>query len=294
MKNKNLTALMCCFIRGYHYKNNEYRAFSYNLALKILEEDEYRTIYQSIKNGVKFFSKDIIDNSQNNIKTIINKYLSPTILGRDAFCEKKLKNAYMMGCRQYLIYASGYDTSAYRHHNMKVFEIDREEIINDKIRRLKNSNIDFSNVNYISGNFSNNRCFKKIRKSSYDKDALSFNSLLGISYYLEKKDFIKLVENIASIMCDGSSLVFDYPNYFNDSVGDLTENLASGADSAMKAKYTYEEIEEILTSNNLLIYEHLNNNDITNNYFIRYNTLNPNNKIIAPRSVSYCLAVKKS
>ena len=62
----------------------------------------------------------------------------------------------------------------------------------------------------------------------------------------------------------------------------------------MKAKYTYEEIEEILASNNLLIYEHLNNNDITNNYFIRYNTLNPNNKIIAPRSVSYCLAVKKS
>lgn len=294
MKNKNLTALMCCFIRGYHYKNNEYRAFGDNLALKILEEDEYRTIYQSIKNGVKFFSKDIIDNSQNNIKTIINKYLSPTILGRDAFCEKKLKNAYMMGCRQYLIYASGYDTSAYRHHNMKVFEIDREEIINDKIRRLKNSNIDFANVNYISGNFSNNRCFKKICKSSYDKDALSFNSLLGISYYLEKKDFIKLVENIASIICDGSSLVFDYPNYFNDSVGDLTENLASGADSAMKAKYTYEEIEKILASNNLLIYEHLNNNDITNNYFIRYNTLNPNNKIIAPRSVSYCLAVKKS
>ena len=81
MKNKNLTALTCCFIRGYHYKNNEYRAFGDNLALKILEEDEYRTIYQSIKNGVNFFSKDIIDNSQNNIKTIINKYLSPTILG---------------------------------------------------------------------------------------------------------------------------------------------------------------------------------------------------------------------
>lgn len=51
MKNKDLTVLMCCFIRGYHYKNNEYRIFSDNLALKISEEDEYRTIYQSIKNS---------------------------------------------------------------------------------------------------------------------------------------------------------------------------------------------------------------------------------------------------
>ncbi len=62
----------------------------------------------------------------------------------------------------------------------------------------------------------------------------------------------------------------------------------------MNAKYTYEGIEKILTSNNLLICEHLNSDDITNNYFIRYNILNSNNKIVAPRGVSYCLAVKKS
>ena len=34
----------------------------------------------------------------------------------------------------------------------------------------------------------------------------------------------------------------------------------------------------LFTLNSTKIYEHLNNNDITNNYFIRYNTLNPNNK----------------
>ena len=32
---------------------------------------------------------------------------------------------------------------------------------------------------------------------------------------------------------------------------------------------------------------------MTNTYFDDYNTLNPNNKIIAPKGVCYCLAVKK-
>ena len=62
----------------------------------------------------------------------------------------------------------------------------------------------------------------------------------------------------------------------------------------MKGKYSYKEIEKILEENNLLIYEHLNNIEMTDTYFDKYNTLNPNNKIIAPKGVCYLLAVKKS
>lgn len=61
----------------------------------------------------------------------------------------------------------------------------------------------------------------------------------------------------------------------------------------MKSKYSYKEIENILSENGLLIYEHLNNKEMTNNFFYNYNTLNPNNKIIAPKGICYCLAVKK-
>ena len=62
----------------------------------------------------------------------------------------------------------------------------------------------------------------------------------------------------------------------------------------MKGKYSYKEIEKILEENNLLIYEHLNNIEMTDTYFDKYNTLNPNNTIIAPKGVCYLLAVKKS
>ena len=61
----------------------------------------------------------------------------------------------------------------------------------------------------------------------------------------------------------------------------------------MRVKYSYKEIENILSENDFLIYEHLNDLEMTNNYFENYNVLNPNNKITAPKGVAYCLAVKK-
>lgn len=61
----------------------------------------------------------------------------------------------------------------------------------------------------------------------------------------------------------------------------------------MKSKYSYQEIEDILLKNGFLIYEHLNHKEMTSTYFEKYNILNPNNKIIAPKGVCYCLAVKK-
>ena len=48
-----------------------------------------------------------------------------------------------------------------------------------------------------------------------------------------------------------------------------------------------------IEENDFLIYEHLNDLEMTNNYFENYNVLNPNNKITAPKGVAYCLAVKK-
>ena len=61
----------------------------------------------------------------------------------------------------------------------------------------------------------------------------------------------------------------------------------------MKSKYSYKEIEDILSKSGLLIYAHLNSDEMTNNYFYNYNTINPNIKIKAPKGVCYCLAVKK-
>ena len=292
---KNMTALVSCFARGYHYKNNKYCIFKDNLADQILTKEEYEKIADSMVKGIEFFNPNFKGSEEEALRWIVDNQLSPSVLGRCIFCEKALLNAIKIGCKQYLIFASGYDTFAYRNNisNLKVFEIDKSEMIEDKIRRLDNNKLNYSKVNFIRCDFTNRNWINDIIDSNYDKNQISFGSLLGISYYLTKDDFYNMIQSISSLLCNGSSIVFDYPTYEDSKETQINEKLASGAKEEMKSKYSYKEIEKMLSDNGLLIYEHLNNEEMTNNYFDNYNTLNPNNKIIAPKGVCYCLAVKK-
>lgn len=295
MEEKNMTALISCFSKSYHYKNNKYRIFSDKIAERILTNNEYVSISNNMVNGIKFFNPSFIGDKEETLRWIVDNQLSPSVLGRSVFCEKSLFNAIKIGCKQYLIFASGYDTFAYRNNinNLKIFEIDRKEMIDDKIKRLSHSNLDYSKVNFIKCDFTNKNWINSVTKSTYNSVQISFSSLLGISYYLSKKEFYNMIKNIANIICSGSSIVFDYPTYDESKETIINKRLASGAKEKMKSKYYYREIEKILSNSGLLIYEHLNDKEMTNNYFDNYNILNPHNKIIAPQGVCYCLAVKK-
>lgn len=295
MEEKNMTALVSCFARCYHYKNNQYRIFSDSIAEKILTDEEYHSISDNMTNAIKFFNPNFVGTKDDALRWIVDNQLSPSVLGRSAFCEKSLFNAIQIGCKQYLIFASGYDTFAYRNrmNNLKVFEIDRNQMIEDKIRRLSSSKLDYSMVDFIKCDFTEDNWVHNIIDSNYDRNKVSFISLLGISYYLTKEELEKMIKYISSIVCNGSSIIFDYPTYDGSKETKINEELANEANEKMKSKYSYQNIENILSENGFLIYEHLNHEEMTNTYFSNYNTLNPDNKIVAPRGVCYCLAVKK-
>ena len=133
MEEKNMTALVSCFARYYHYKNNKYRIFSDNIAEKILSKEEIDAISNNMANGINFFNPNFVGTKENALRWIVDNQLSPSVLGRSIFCEKSLLNAIKIGCKQYLIFASGYDTFAYRNNidNLKIFEIDKDEMIEE-------------------------------------------------------------------------------------------------------------------------------------------------------------------
>lgn len=56
-----MTVLISCFARCYHYKNNKYRIFSYNIAEKILRDEEYNDITTNMTNGTKFVNSELFD-----------------------------------------------------------------------------------------------------------------------------------------------------------------------------------------------------------------------------------------
>lgn len=291
---KNLTALVSCFARAYHAKHNSHCIYKDEAAQKILTAEEYAAVSKNMADGIKFFNPDFTGSDAEALRWIVNNNLAPTVLGRSAFCERLLENALLIGFRQYLIFASGYDTSAYKdeYKNMLVLEIDRAEMIDDKRARIQKAGLDLPNIQYSCCDFSNSKWSDNILCTDYNKNERSFSSLLGISYYLTEQEFDNMIKSISDITCGGSEIVFDYPTACSDGISAQNSRLALAANEEMKAEYTYEQIERLMSKHGYLIYEHLNYDEIERQYFEKFN-LTHRHKLHAPQGVAYCLAVKK-
>lgn len=289
--NKNMTALISAFVRLYHTKNSNVKIYDDAYADKIISENEYNEISQSMKNGISFFNPDY--KGDEPLKWIINNNLAPSVLARSIFNEWHLLNEIKLGLKQYLILASGYDTSGFKVNNkIKVFELDKKEMIEDKIKRINKAKLDNTNITFIKTDF-NSDWVKDLLNSNYNSTLKTYCSMLGISYYLDKDTFKTTIKELSDIIPKGSAILFDYPNVYETEKEKLNQQLAKGANEEMQQKYSYKDIEDIAQNSNMLIYEHLNHNDVDNTYFYDYNATNPNDRIIAPTGVSYVLLVKQ-
>lgn len=270
MSNKNITALVSCFLRAYHYKNSITSVFRDELAVKLLDKD-YDEIAENLSNGIKFFEPDFQGSKAYALDRIVDHYLAPAVVARSAFCEDALFVEKGLGCRQYLIFGAGYDTYAYRnwHDNVNVLEIDKEEMILDKKRRVEAARLSTSKARYISCDLEKQGWTDAILNSDYDCNQTAFCSLMGITQYISKDSFAELLDSISSLVVSGSGIVFDY------------------------VEYSYRELEALLSEKGFRIYEYLDTQQITDRYFELHNKLFPENRITVGASAAFCLAVKK-
>ena len=295
----NMTALVSTFARAYHYINNDTRVFSDPFAEKMLTDEEYTAISQNMSQGITFFAPEFHGTWEEALRYIVDHQLAPSVLARSAFCERAIGNAVRNGCGQVVLYACGYDTFSLRnqHKELKIYELDRSEMIEDKMRRIKQTGTRPScQVEYIGCDLSQPSWKEELFNRGFDYNKSSFGSLLGISYYLSKEEWGCLMGAISSAACEGSAICFDYPltDYplTEGAESRRSRELAAAAGEPMKAKYSYDEMEALLSEEGFLIYEHMNAAEATEAFFREYNQKNAERSMTAPEGVGYCLAVK--
>ena len=299
-----MTALVSAFSRAYHSAQNKDKIFDDYLAKDILTQDEYEQIANNMSKGIKFFNPSFKGTQDQALRWVVDNQLSPTPLGRGAFAETLLKNAVQDGAKQYLIFAAGYDTFAYRQTDwaskIEIFEIDHPSTGIDKQKRIQSVVAEKpANLNYVSADFRENNWQNNLLACiEFDRRKMSFCSLLGISYYLSKQVFAETLNIISGIIPKNSSIVFDYndENTYTDKAGERAKKqvaMAAMANEKMLASYSYMELRKLLDESNFTIYEHLTPNEMTEQYFKKYNKVNPNHKMTAFDNVNYCFAVKK-
>ena len=190
----NMTALVSAFARAYHYRNNHTWVFADPIA------------------GISFFAPEFRGTQEEALRYIVDHQLAPSVLARSAFCERAIENAVRIGCGQVVLYACGYDTFSLRnqHMELKIFELDRPEMTHDKQYRIRQTGLEPScQVEFIGCDLSLSTWRKELINRGFDCGKSSFGSLLGISYYLSKEEWRRLIGTISSFACEGSSICFD-------------------------------------------------------------------------------------
>lgn len=288
---QNMTALVSLFARAYHQKSKDIKIFDDPLSTKLITKKEYEMIRLSMSQGISFFNPNFKGSKEEALKWIVDHQLSPSVLLRSAFCKEAIEEMKEKGCKQYLDFASGYDSFAYYYQNqMHVFEIDKKEVIEDKRQRCKD--VDIENIQFLSIDLGKDNWINRLLESTYQENQLSVCSLLGLSYYLTHDQFKRLLKEISKHMIKGSRLVYDYPSYQESDETRKSEVLAKEANETMRAKYSFEQLKEILDLCHLKIARH-DDYRITLDSLIHYNEYYKDNPIIAPKGVCYCVAEKE-
>lgn len=288
---QNMTALVSLFARAYHQKNKDIKIFDDLLSTKLITEKEYEMIGLNMSQGISFFNPTFKGSKEEALKWVIDHQLSPSVLIRSAFCKEAIEETKEKGCQQYLDFASGYDSFAYYYQNqMHVFEIDKKEVIEDKRQRCKDVYIE--NIQFLSIDLSQENWINTLLQSDYQEDQLSISSMLGLSYYLTKDEFKKMLKQLSKYLLKGSRLVFDYPSIQESKETKINEMLAKEADESMKAKYSFAELKEILNQCHLTIIQHENHQTVTEKYISNYNVYYKDDPIKAPEGVCYCVVEK--
>lgn len=294
--NTSMTAIVSLFSRAYHTERSVSPVYFDEFAEKLMTKEEYETVSSSMKNGAAFFFSGFEGTADEALDKIVNTRLAPSVVSRSAFCFDALENALLLGAKQLVLLGSGYDSMPYREEikgKLKVFELDRKEMTEDKLMRLERANIAHSHVSFVPCDLSKD--FEgELLSSGFKKGERSFVTMLGLCHYLDKSAFSSLLKKLSSLLCEGCDIVFDYPIETFDEDPTVTEKLAAGAGEAMKTKYSYNDLEKLLAEHGFKIYEHLAKDEIDERFFAPYNAFTSKTGVMtSPGDFALCRAVKK-
>ncbi len=291
--NTSMTALVSLFARAYHTKRSAAPVYEDELAERLMTKQEYEKVASSMENGASFFFPGFSGTPREALDKIVNTRLAPAVVSRSAFCLDALRNAVMLGARQLVLLGSGYDSLPYRaelYGKLSTFELDREEMIKDKIRRLEEGKIEHAKVSFascdLSADFENS-----LISAGFKRNERTFVCALGLCHYLNKEEFSSLLKKIAFLVPAYSEVVFDYPLKTADGATTV-QKLASGAGERMKAEYSFSELERLLQESGFLIYENLSKKEVDERFFAPHNAFTDGTGLMeAPGDFALCRAV---
>lgn len=271
--------LMPAFVRAYHVEHVREPIFADTKARELMTDEEYRMIAAYILGQMDFFApdqKDRFAGSGEALTYLVNTQLASTPLASAAFCEDALKTAMRTGTAQYIILGAGMDTFAFREpeflRKYDVFEVDHPLTQAEKKDRIQRAGWTVpKKLHFVPVDFTKDNLRTKLLEAGFRPQKKTFFSWLGSSMYLYRDEMETMLQKIAALAADGSSLVFDYADagLFLSDVKRVQNMLAMAKTGGAEMKSSFDQLsmELMLSDYDFLVYEHLNRKEIQKRYF---------------------------
>ena len=270
---------MSAFGRAFHTENEDSPVFADTKARELMTDEEYTAIGNYILGGIDFFApekKGTFESDEDALRYLVYTQIAPTPIARSKFCEDSLKTAMRTGTLQYVILGAGMDTFAFRELDFmdkyKVFEVDHPLTQSNKTERIKRAKLESpDNLCYVAVDFAKDDLKEKLLKAGFDPIKKTFFSWLGVCYYLSLEQIETVLDSVADLSADGSTLVFDYADeeLFSSDIKRVQNMIAMAAAGGepMKSCFSYIALEKLLEKHKFLIYELMTAQDIQAQYF---------------------------
>ncbi|MTI84493.1 MAG: class I SAM-dependent methyltransferase [Firmicutes bacterium] len=218
----SLTALGTTYMRAYHAMHDVPKIFNDFLAYSILTEEERIALEKQYTPSVQFIKTidPISAASCHNDASALAWSMragpgTSHTLSRSRYTEDKLEEAVKHGVKQYVILGAGMDTFAFRRpelvEQLQVFEVDHPATQAFKRNRLIELGWEkTSQLHFIPVDFTQDSLSTALAQSSYNQQAKSFFSWLGVTMYLTRDEVFATLRAIANVAPAGSAVIFDY------------------------------------------------------------------------------------
>jgi len=280
-KQTSLTALISAYARAYHSLHDSPKIFDDHLAKELFIGDEFTQMEENVANSLGFFNPELaasVPDKETALAWVMQNMNGPITISRARYTEDNVETTIEQGIQEYVILGAGMDTFAFRRpellEKIQVFEIDHPATQAFKQNRIKELGWEVpKNLHFIPIDFTKDNLADAIEKSSYDSQALSFFSWLGVTLYLTRDVVFNVLRTIADSAPTGSSIVFDYldndafvPDKAAKRMSQMRQILET-AGEPLKGSFDPLTLGDELESLGLLLHENLSPEDIERRYF---------------------------
>jgi len=212
------SARMAAFVRAHHATHDDPKIFDDYLAPQWFTDEEQAYFSHNLAEALKFFDPERAaqwPDPASALAAFMRAQSGPITLTRARYTEDALEVALGRGVRQYVILGAGLDTFVHRRPDLRdrlaVFEIDHPGTQGHKRRRLATLGwAEPANVHYLAVDFNRQGVAAALANTAYDRNAATFFSWLGVTYYLGSDVVFDTLRGLAGLAPTGSEIIFDY------------------------------------------------------------------------------------